>query len=180
VRLLIRPAPGPGEGDAPPPATVWERTYATSRPFPVLVPLPTEKRGAADEPPPPPPPLFGLDEDAPAASARPVVPTRAALLADALHGVAPGLFPADVVERAVASAAAAAAGGGGGGGAEGGEGTAGGGGGGGSDGGGGGGQAPLPVVLVGGVCPPLSCPLAWLHARLCGPDAFLYVVVRCR
>lgn len=159
VRVLIRPASGPDD-DPSPSASIWERMYATSRPFPVLVPLPASGDGEAP-PPPPPPPLFGADDDEPAPRA-PAVPTRAALLADVLHSVAPALFPAEVVARAVEAAAAAA---------------------------GGGGQAaaaglaaaaPSPVVLVGGVCPPLSCPLAWLHARMCGPDAFLYVVVRCR
>jgi hypothetical protein len=161
VRVLIRPAAS-DDGDSSSSSSIWERIYATSRPVPVLVPL----EGAEQAPaPPPPPPPFGADDDDDESGAKALPPTRAALLADALHLVAPKLFPAEVVERALR---------------RGGEGEEG---------------APTtepsapppasverrsPVVLVGGVRPPLHCPLAWLHARLCGPDAFLYVVVRCR
>lgn len=162
VRVLIRPADGGGGGESSSSsASVWERLHATSRPVPVLVPLEEGEQAPAPLPPPSP---FGADDDDDEAAARPKPPTRATLLADALHLVAPKLFPAEVVERALgkkrrggggegdetAAAAAAAP------------------------------PCPRPVVIVGGVCPPLSCPLAWLHARLCGPDAFLYVVVRCR
>ncbi|GIL66087.1 hypothetical protein Vafri_19695 [Volvox africanus] len=33
-------------------------------------------------------------------------------------------------------------------------------------------------VLVGGITPPLTAPIAWLHATMHAPDLFLYVVVR--
>lgn len=37
---------------------------------------------------------------------------------------------------------------------------------------------PRCRVVVGGVCPPLDAPVAWLHAAMHAPDYFLYIVVR--
>ncbi|GLC38514.1 hypothetical protein PLESTB_001733600 [Pleodorina starrii] len=48
----------------------------------------------------------------------------------------------------------------------------------GASGGGGGAAWPSCRVLVGGICPPLAAPIAWLHAAMHSPDLFLYVVVR--